>query len=62
MSTPSPLWDAEQVAAHLGLSLPHIYLLARENRLPYVRIGRALRFRPAEIEAWIEAKVVKAVQ
>jgi excisionase family DNA binding protein len=32
----------------------------RENPLPVIRIGRAVRFRRSDIDAWIEKLVVQA--
>lgn len=59
---PPLLWTPDQVATYLQLSRQHIYRLAKQHRLPFVRIGNSLRFRPAEIEAWIAAKEVRAVR
>lgn len=32
----------------------HIYKLAREQRIPHLRFGRALRFRTEAITRWLE--------
>jgi len=29
-----------------------------ENNIPYVKISRAVRYRPADLDAWIERHVV----
>lgn len=58
----SPLWDTKQLAEHLGMSPRYIGQLVRESKLPYVRIGRSLRFRRDEIDAWLESRSRKAVQ
>jgi excisionase family DNA binding protein len=49
---PSPLLDAEQLAARWQVTTGQVYRLAREGRLPTVRIGRYYRFRLSSIEAW----------
>lgn len=59
---PTLLWTPDQVAEHLQLSKQHIYRLCQQHRMPYIRVGNSLRFRPAAVEAWLEAKTVKAVQ
>ena len=49
-----PLLTAEQVAGLLGLSVDSVYGYARKGRLPRVRLDRAVRFRPADVRAFIE--------
>ena len=50
------LWTAEDVAAFLNISIQYVYRLSREGSIPSLKIGAALRFRPSDIEAWIEAR------
>ncbi|MBI5283128.1 MAG: helix-turn-helix domain-containing protein [Candidatus Solibacter usitatus] len=50
------LRTAKEIAAALGISDKTIYRLVKEGHMPYVRIQSGLRFRPAEIEAWLESK------
>jgi excisionase family DNA binding protein len=44
------LLTAEEVAELLRLPVSTIYDLARTGRLPNLRIGRALRFSPSDLE------------
>lgn len=60
MTTEPLLWTPDQVAERLQLSKAHVYRLAQQHRLPYCRIGNSLRFRPAEIEKWLDEKTIKA--
>ncbi len=57
-STPDPqgLLTAKQVAPMLSLSPQTVYRLARQGRLPYIRLHGSLRFRPSDIENWLRAK------
>lgn len=48
-----PLTTAE-VAGLLGVAKRHIYRLVSEDRIPYLKWGRLLRFDPVEIAAWLE--------
>ena len=50
------LLTAKQTAAALGISNKTIYRLAKEGRIPYSRIHSSLRFRQADIDAWLESK------
>jgi excisionase family DNA binding protein len=49
-STLDPLLTVPQVAAYLGWSPATVYSLANKRRIPYVKVGRSLRFRRADIE------------
>jgi excisionase family DNA binding protein len=52
------LWDAERVAAELGISKQHVYRLRANNHIPFIRIGRLVRFRPDEVRDWLETRSV----
>ena len=41
------------VGRKLGLSVPHVYPLAAAGPLPSVKRGRAVRFRPADVDRFI---------
>lgn len=57
-STPSPplgvgqLLTAEQLAERWQVPMSHVYRLAREGRIPVVKLGRYYRFRLDAIEAF----------
>lgn len=53
------LLTAKQVASEIGLSGKTVYRLARDGRIPYVRIQGSLRFRPADVKAWLDAKTFR---
>jgi excisionase family DNA binding protein len=46
------LMTAEEVAERWQVAPAHVYRLAREHRIPSVRLGRYVRFRPDAIEAF----------
>lgn len=48
----APLLTADELAARWQVGRAHVYRLAREGRVPSVRVGRYFRFRLAAIEAW----------
>jgi excisionase family DNA binding protein len=54
--------DAAQVAEKLGLSVATIRKWVLTGFIPYKKIGRAVRFSAAEIQAWAQGKSVKPVQ
>jgi len=49
------LWDVKTVAPRLGLSTRTVYQLARDGRIPGIRVGGRWRFRPSDLDRWLEA-------
>ena len=50
------LLSIDQLADHLGTSPRHIRRLIAERRIPYVKVGRLIRFDPAEIATWLDER------
>ncbi len=48
-----PLWTVEKVARLLAVKRAWVYTATRDGLLPYVKVGRHLRFIRADIERWI---------
>ena len=48
------LLRAPEVAAMLDLSTDRVYALARQGRIPNVKIGRSVRFARAAVQQWVE--------
>ena len=48
------------LAETLQLTESAIRKFVLENSIPYIKIGGAVRFRPSEIEQWIESRRNKA--
>jgi excisionase family DNA binding protein len=58
--TPSALLDVNQVAERLCVSPRFVRRLIDERRIPFYKLGKFVRFDPAEIDAWIDARRVQA--
>lgn len=56
---PPFLLDKLQTAELLGVSVRSLDRLIRDpdNPLPHVPVGRLIKFRPADVQAWIDGKV-----
>lgn len=55
----SPFWTIQDVMEYLQVrSRTTMFKLLKEG-FPHARIGKKLIFRKADIDAWIEARVVK---
>lgn len=48
------LWTAEEVAEYLGMHPQTVYAKARKGEIPSLKIGQARRFRPEEIDEWVD--------
>lgn len=47
------LWKVEEVAEYLRMSPNTIYDKVHSKTIPFLKIGRLVRFRPNEIEKWL---------
>lgn len=52
------LWSPEQVAEMLGVSKQTLAVWRCEQRypLPYVKVGSRVRYRPADVERFLERR------
>ena len=50
------LLTAEEVASQLRVPPSWVYTAANDGRMPCVRLGRYVRFDPADVEAWVQAQ------
>lgn len=50
---PTAVLDTLEAAAYLGVSEPTLRRLIRDGEVPHIRIGRALRFRVADLDAYL---------
>jgi excisionase family DNA binding protein len=50
-----PLLTAEEAAEHLRIHVKTLQKLAREQRVPCVRMGKYWRFRLSALDQWVTA-------
>lgn len=50
-----PLMNSEQAAEHLGVHPKTLQRMAREGRVPFIRVGKYVRFRISTLDGWIRA-------
>jgi excisionase family DNA binding protein len=53
-STLPQLLTIDQLAEQLGTSVRHVRRLVAEKRVPYLEVGKFVRFDPAEIAVWLD--------
>lgn len=46
------LWTVDEAAAHLRVSKSWMYRQVASGLVPTVRLGRSVRFRRSELDAW----------
>jgi excisionase family DNA binding protein len=51
-----PLMTAREVAEVTRLARSTIYMLVCQGRIPHLKLGEAVRFRPSDVRAWLEAQ------
>lgn len=55
--TPPPLWTFEEVADYLNVPVNTLkWWRTRGEAPPFIKIGKTLRARPADVEAWLTAR------
>lgn len=59
-SSEEVLMDIKQVAAYLQINEATAYNWAQSGKLPGIKIGRIWRFRPGDIEAWLDKNMLGA--
>jgi len=57
-----PLFDVEGLAIRLGISERFVRRLVDERRVPFVKIGKLVRFDPADIDRWVDAQRVEELE
>ena len=53
-ATSKQYWSVAEVARFLNLKISKIRYLVLRKAIPYIKIGRLLRFEKMEIEGWLE--------
>jgi excisionase family DNA binding protein len=49
-----PLLDVAALADRLGVTERFVRRLVAERRVPFVKLGKFIRFDPRDIESWLE--------
>jgi len=53
------LIDVKETADYLGCTVSTLYSWVSQKKIPYVKIGRLVKFDQCDIDAWIEERKVK---
>jgi excisionase family DNA binding protein len=55
------LMTVDELSAFLKISKAGIYRMVRRKEIPYVKIGRRLRFLKSKIDHWLDAQKVEPI-
>lgn len=50
------LMTVAEVSEYLACSVSMVRRLAQRSEIPYYRLGRLLRFRRSDVDAWLQAR------
>ncbi len=54
------LLSMDQLAERLGVTRRHVRRLVDERRVPFLRVGRFIRFDPQQVATWLDSNRVPA--
>lgn len=55
-----PLLNAGGLADRLGITERHVRSLVAERRIPFVKVGRFVRFDPVAVASWLAGSSMEA--
>ena len=55
------LLTVQEAAQYTGLSVHTIYTMASQKRIPYVKVGRLVKFDRETLDKWIKQQTVMPV-
>ena len=53
------LLGIEKVAAYLGISQSTLYAWINQRKIPYIKVGRLVKFDVGEIENWLKKHTIE---
>ncbi len=53
------LMDVQQTANYLGLSVGTIYQWRSQHKIPYIKVGRKLKFKKDQLDQWLADRTVQ---
>lgn len=60
MSTqPEELWTAGEISRAFKIARSTVYQGVHEERIPHIRLGACVRFRPGVVQEWLEQQAIR---
>lgn len=57
--TGEPLLDVQELAIDLGVKPDWIYKKTADRSIPFIKVGRFIKFKKSEIDAWLAEQSVR---
>ena len=57
----SGLISFEEAAKYLGIKHPTLYKYTSSRKIPFVKVGRLVKFRPEDLDQWINERTIKPI-
>lgn len=54
-----PIYTVAEVARYLKISKSKIFYLVAKKQIPHLKIGRNIRIRRGDLEAWLNSQIVR---
>lgn len=61
LTTAPTLWDVAGLAERLGVTERFVRRLVAERRVPFLKIGKFIRFDPRAVDSWLDSARVSEV-
>jgi excisionase family DNA binding protein len=58
ISEAEPLWTVEELANYLRVKAETVRMMARAQKIPAIKVGKAWRFRASDIKEMLQSKAV----
>ena len=52
------LLDIREVETYTGLAVPTLYTMVSQRRIPFVKLGRLVKFDKGKVDEWIKYNTV----
>jgi putative molybdopterin biosynthesis protein len=56
---PQKYLTVNEVADLLQMSKSHLFTQVRQGKIPAIRLGRAIRFDPEVLQAWLQGQTIQ---
>ncbi|MGA2534247.1 MAG: excisionase family DNA-binding protein [Candidatus Aminicenantales bacterium] len=58
MDEPGRFFDVTGAAAYIGVSTSYLFKLVSRRRIPYIKLGRLVRFDRQQLDRWMSRRQV----
>lgn len=56
------LLNVSELSQHLGVKVKTVYCWIHARQIPYIKVGRLVKFDPLDISQWVESKKVRLIR